>query len=81
MDILDQVAQVVPVKYQTAILGSGIILKWLAELYSSVVAGGGIKRILFSFIYGENVPKVIANDYKEELNTKVPVAPVTPPNP
>ncbi len=80
MDILDQVAQVVPVKYQVALTATGLLAKWLAELYSAVVAGGGIKRIFFAFIYGENVPKVIANDYKEELNTKTP-PPTTPPTP
>lgn len=77
MDIIDQVAQVVPVKYQTAILGSGLILKWLSELYSSVKSGGGLRRIIMSFWFGEQTPKVITDDYKTELTTK----PVTPPTP
>lgn len=47
----------------------GIVFKALAEGYSSVVAGGGLKRIFMSFVFGEQVPKVIANDYKAELST------------
>ncbi len=80
MDILDQVAQVVPVKYQTAILGSGMIIKWLSELYSSIKSGGGLKRIIMSFWFGEQTPKVITDDYKAELKT-TPVIPATPPTP
>ena len=78
MDIIDQVAQVVPVKYQTAILGSGLILKWLSELYSSIKSGGGLKRIIMSFWFGEQTAKVITDDYKTELTTKPVVTPPTP---
>lgn len=55
-------------------------LKYLAELYSSVRAGGGLKRIIYSFWFGEGVPKVIADDYKAELKT-TPVLPAKEPNP
>lgn len=45
-------------------------LKYLSELYSAVRAGGGLKRIIFSFWLGETVPKVIADDYRHELKTE-----------
>lgn len=47
-----------------------IALKYLAELYSSVRAGGGLRRIILSFWFGESIPKVIAEDYKTELSTE-----------
>ncbi len=48
--------------------------KYLSELYSSVRAGGGLKRIIFSFWLGEGLPKVVADDYKTELTT-TPILP------
>jgi len=42
--------------------------KYLAELYSSVRAGGGLKRIVMAFCYGEQLPRVVAEDYKKELS-------------
>lgn len=46
-----------------------VAFKYVAELYSSVRMGGGLKRILWSFWLGENLPKVVAEDYKKELTT------------
>lgn len=46
-----------------------VAIKYLAELYSSVRNGGGLKRIILSFWFGENLPKVVATDYKKELST------------
>jgi len=43
-------------------------LKYLAELYSTVRAGGGLKRIIMAFWFGEQLPRVIAEDYKQELS-------------
>lgn len=69
---LDQLAAQIPPKYQFAgwLL---VVVKYGAEFYSSVRSGGGLKRILCSFWFGEAVPSVIAKDYKEELNTKQPL--------
>lgn len=44
-------------------------VKYLAELYSAVRNGGGLRRIILSFWFGENLPKVVAQDYKKELST------------
>lgn len=46
-----------------------VALKYLAEFYSSVRAGGGLKRIIMAFWFGEQLPKVVAEDYKHELTT------------
>lgn len=78
MDTLDNLAQIVPVKYQVAALAGTMALKWLAELYSTIRNGGGLKRVLMSFWFGEQTPKVIANDYKEELATKSIIPPTSP---
>lgn len=43
--------------------------KYLSEFYSSVRSGGGLKRIVMSFWLGENMPKVVVEDYKKELST------------
>lgn len=51
-----------------------IAVKYLAELYSTVRNGGGLKRIIMSFWFGENLPRVVAQDYKEELKTNPPAA-------
>jgi len=56
-------------QHQLYITWGVIAFKYLAEFYSSVRAGGGLKRILMSFWFGEAVPKVIADDYKKELST------------
>lgn len=72
MDTLDTLAQHVPLKYQMLATWAVIGTKYLSELYSSVKNGGGLKRIVMAFWFGENVPKVIATDYKAELNTSAP---------
>lgn len=43
--------------------------KYMAELYSSVRGGGGLKRIVMAFWFGEQLPRVVAEDYKAELST------------
>ncbi len=53
-----------------------LAIKYLAELYSTVRNGGGLKRIVMAFWFGENLPSVIAKDYKSELQT----TPVLPPS-
>jgi hypothetical protein len=60
-DLLSQL----PTEYLWLAFGA----KLAAELYSSVRAGGGLKRILCSFWFGEQLPKPIAEDYKQELST------------
>lgn len=47
---------------------AAIGVKYLAEFYGSVRNGGGLRRILLSFWMGEQTPKVIAEDYKQELS-------------
>ncbi len=59
----------IPLQYQVYIIAGGVAIKYLAEFYSSVRAGGGLKRIIMSFWFGENIPKVVATDYKAELDT------------
>lgn len=57
----------IPVQYQIYATWLIIAGKFLAELYSSVRGGGGLKRIITSFWFGEQLPKPVAEDYKEEL--------------
>lgn len=78
MDTLDTLAQHVPIKYQMLATWAVIGTKYLSELYSSVKNGGGLKRIVMAFWFGENLPKVVAQDYKAELNTVTPPTPPTP---
>lgn len=53
---------------QLHIMMAGIAFKYLSEFYASVRNGGGLRRIILSFWFGEAVPKVIADDYKKELS-------------
>lgn len=71
-NIVDQVNAIIPLKYQVFFTMSGLCLKYLLEGYSAIRAGGGLKRIIMAFWFGENVPKVIAKDYAEELKTDAP---------
>jgi hypothetical protein len=57
----------------------GLLLRVAGELYSSIRGGGGLRRILTNFWFGENIPKVIAQDYKQELDTKQPPSPTPVP--
>jgi hypothetical protein len=57
----------IPLQYQLWITWAGIAAKYLCELWSSVRAGGGLRRILLSFWFGENLPRVVAEDYRKEL--------------
>jgi len=59
----------IDVQTQLYITWGTIAIKYLAEFYSSVRSGGGLRRIIMSFWFGENIPKVVANDYKNELTT------------
>jgi hypothetical protein len=58
----------IPVQYQLYITWAVFGGKLLAELYSSVRAGGGLKKIIMTFWLGENLPKPVADDYKKELS-------------
>lgn len=58
----------IPIQYQLYVTWAVVGIKLLAELYSSVRAGGGLKRILLSFWLGEQAPKVVLDDYKQELS-------------
>lgn len=42
-------------------------LKMASELWSSIRNGGGLRKILLSFWFGENLPRPLAEDYKKEL--------------
>lgn len=68
MDLPPELAGI-PVQYQLYLVYFGLACKYLAEFYSSVRAGGGLKRIIMAFFYGEQLPKVVAEDYKKELST------------
>lgn len=57
----------IPLQYQVYIVAATVALKYITEFYSSIRAGGGLKRILISFWLGEQAPKVVLDDYKEEL--------------
>jgi hypothetical protein len=59
----------IPVQYQVYATWGVIAAKYLSEFYSSVRAGGGLRRILMAFWFGEQLPKVIAKDYEKELTT------------
>ena len=69
----------IPVQYQVYFIVGMQVVKWLAELYASVRNGGGLKRIITSFWFGEQLPKVIAVDYKAELTTPPFTPKDTPP--
>ncbi len=60
----------VPLQQQVYLTWAFIAVKYLAEFYSSVRAGGGMRRIIMSFWFGENLPRVVAEDYKKELSTE-----------
>lgn len=47
-----------------------VLSKLAGELFSAIRKGGGLRRIILSVWFGENVPAPIADDYKAELNTK-----------
>lgn len=66
MQALDQL---IPPTYQLHGLSVIVLVKLFSEFYSSVRSGGGLKRIIMSFWFGEQVPKVIAQDYHAELTT------------
>jgi len=55
---------------QLRIMEVVVALKLLGSFISSVRNGGGLVRIVKSFFFGENLPKVIAQDYQAELSAK-----------
>lgn len=57
----------IPVQYQVYITWGVLAFKYLSELYSSIRNGGGLRRIILSFWFGENLPAPVASDYKAEL--------------
>jgi len=63
----------ISVQHQLWITWAMIAVKYGAELYSSVRNGGGLKRIIMAFWFGENLPKAVACDYHDELKTNPPV--------
>ncbi len=63
------------VQQQLYVTWGTVALKYLAELYSTVRNGGGLKRIVMAFWFGEQLPSVVAKDYKAELSVKPPQSP------
>lgn len=47
-----------------------VLVKIAGEGFSAIRNGGGLRRILLSIWFGENVPKPIAADYSAELANK-----------
>jgi len=43
-------------------------IRLLGEAFSSLRNGGGLVGLWRTLLYGQNLPKAIADDYKEELN-------------
>lgn len=60
------------VQQQLYITWGTLVFKFASELFSSVRNGGGLKRIVTSFWFGENLPQAVASDYKKELQTAAP---------
>lgn len=58
---LDGAIAGIPLQYQIYITWAVVGFKLLAELYSSVRAGGGLRRILVSFWLGEQAPKSVVD--------------------
>lgn len=48
-------------------LNAVVVLRVLGEVYAALKNGGGLIGIWRAIIYGQNVPKPIAQDYKHEL--------------
>lgn len=48
-------------------LNAVVVLRVLGEIYAALKNGGGLVGIWRAIIYGQNVPKPIAQDYKHEL--------------
>jgi len=63
----------IPDKWKLNLLIAWAVFRAVGPMISSVRQGYGLKRIIYSFWLGENIPKVIAQDYKEELSTTKPV--------
>lgn len=57
-----------PAHLQLNLVTAIVVLKLLGQFYSAVRNGGGLKRILMAFWLGENLPKCVAQDYKDELS-------------
>lgn len=55
------------------------IIRILGQAYAAIRAGGGLKGIFNALVYGENAPKVIMQDYHQELGIKKVDTPPTPP--
>lgn len=47
-----------------------VFVKLAGELVSAIRNGGGLRRIILSVWFGENVPKPIAADYSAELKSR-----------
>ncbi len=58
----------IPLQYQVYLTWCVILVKYLSEFYSSVRAGGGMKRIFMAFWFGEQLPREVAQDYQKELS-------------
>ncbi len=81
-DFADSIASVVPQKYQGPLIMLYLAIKFAGQAYAAIINGGGLKRIICAIWFNENVPKVIAKDYKAELSTTLvtkPAADVQPP--
>lgn len=51
-------------------LNAVVIVRVLGEIYSALKNGGGLLGIGRAILYGQNLPKAIADDYREELKAK-----------
>jgi hypothetical protein len=69
---------ILPKDLQLNVLSAIVLIKLAAEFISAIRNGGGLRRILLSFWFGENLPQVVAADYKAELS-RPPFPPSTPP--
>lgn len=57
MDIIDQLAGVIPPKYVTYLTALFIGSQVLGRVYQAIVSGGGLKTICKAIWLGTNTPK------------------------
>lgn len=72
MDFLTQFTDAFNSPGATAGFKVVVVLRILGEGYSALRSGGGLVGIYRGIVFGENVPKPIAKDYKNELKLDQP---------
>jgi hypothetical protein len=64
--------QIIPAKYAAHLSLFLLVVRFSGEAFSAIKSRGGLRGIYRGLLLGENMPRVVTDDYSKELKIPAP---------